>query len=156
MDSVQRACSKVLSVPSICLPGHHGSGFGFKCYQNENVHSSQWQLPVFVTLIWCLFFFLFLFKTRQLFTSCLKLPNPLFPGHVFSSITHPLAAALCVVQAQLNVQLCGELVQLKNYLAEVMQLPQNVKPQPRVLSEEVEWSCRLVDPGNTANPVKAL
>lgn len=102
------------------------------------------------------FFFLFLFKTRQLFTSCLKLPNPLFPGHVFSSITHPLAAALCVVQAQLNVQLCGELVQLKNYLAEVMQLPQNVKPQPRVLSEEVEWSCRLVDPGNTANPVKAL
>lgn len=61
------------------------------------------------------------------------------------------------MQAQLNVQLCGELVQLKNYLAEVMQLPQNVKPQPRVLSEEVdEWSCRLVDPGNVADPVKTL
>lgn len=58
---------------------------------------------------------------RQLFLSCLfqRFPNLLlFSGCVFSGIPHLLVAALCFVLAQLNVQLCGELIQLKNNPAE--------------------------------------
>lgn len=37
-----------------------------------------------------------------------------------------------------------------------MQLPQNVKPQPRVLPEEAdELSCRLLDAGSIVSPARA-
>lgn len=120
---------KVVSVPSFHCLDHYWSEFGFRISQNENIGSSQSKLfcflsSIFLTLIWCLptpppfFFFLNEAAIPQLFHCFRGFQAPCSLGVSLVAPPRLLVAALCFVLAQLNVQLCGELIQLKNNLAE--------------------------------------
>lgn len=54
----------------------------------------------------------------QLFDCFRGFQTPCSLGVSLVAPPHLLVAALCFVLAQLNMQLCGELIQLKNNLAE--------------------------------------
>lgn len=115
---------KVVSLPSFRHFGHYWSEFGFRISQNENICSFWSKIfcfrsGIFLTVIRCLPPFFFLKWDGYSPASWLfqRFPTPCSLG--MSSAAPPACLLLlCFMLAQLNVQLCGELIQLKNNLAE--------------------------------------